>query len=242
MPIDAAAARRELDQLALAEYGTTFEKAIDVADETLRGRRIARIAGIELKRPFATPVPTDPNRSETGARQEWHLNEDLDGNNPNLQRYRDATSYKVEVGVYEVLKANPQLVPPNVDVDTFGAFLNSSHSESSWLLSLLKAAQPYLCEKSVAVVKHPTTDEQKDAFWKTITEASEELTKKVMEKGVETAASSLCALVPFLSGKTEVLAIGITFVIIHFAKNKYCGTEITSTMIQTLGLSDRYNQ
>jgi hypothetical protein len=241
MPMDAAAGRTGLDQIAQKEYLTSFEKAIDVPDELLKVRRIARMAGIELKRPFADPKPIS-RPSVTGALQEWELKADLRGGNPAFHLYEKEPSYHIQLAVYETLKANPQLIPPNVHVETFGIFFETSHSESSWLLALLKAAQPYLCENTGAVVKHPTSHEQKEKFWKTVAEAAGELANKGTEKAVESVAVSLSTLVPFLSAATAPLVFGVTFILVHYAKKQYCSTAIQEQIVQTLGLSDQYQQ
>jgi hypothetical protein len=64
--MDAKQGLDRLDEIALAEYAMGFEKAIDVPEEKLKVRRAARLAGIELKHPFAQPLPTN-GPSETGA-------------------------------------------------------------------------------------------------------------------------------------------------------------------------------
>jgi hypothetical protein len=229
--VDVHAAMKTLDESARLEYHTGYADAINTPDEVLKIRRIARLGGIELKRPFAQPKPIS-HPSETGAFQEWNLKNDPSG----FATLAPAPAYQIQYAVYETLVANPQLVPSGVSVDTFHSFLVSSHAESNWFLALLKAAQPYLCENTGAVVKHPSSPERKEEFWKAVAKAAEDLGSKGIETAVESAAGALSTLVPFLSIASPALVFSVTFVIVHVAKGQYCTTEIQDQIIQTLGL------
>jgi hypothetical protein len=68
--VDADSALKRLDQIAQAEYGADFAKAIETPDEAITVRRMARLTGIELQHPFAQPRPyrdvPKPARASSG--------------------------------------------------------------------------------------------------------------------------------------------------------------------------------
>lgn len=93
---DIASGLKRLDELAQQEYGATFGAATNTPNDELTVRRIARITGIEMKYPFATPADI-AGPSETGARRQWLFKEDLvaaDGSStPVLEQLRGNASY-----------------------------------------------------------------------------------------------------------------------------------------------------
>jgi hypothetical protein len=169
------AALMALNESAHLEYGTDFITAIDTPDEELTLRRMARLTGIEMKRPFATPIPII-GPSETGASQQWLLNQEFvgcpDADAPAFDGIKGDRSYKLMVRIYEELQNQND---PDTMGMTFGGFLENNHSESNWLLAALRAAQPYFCEKPGVHVSKPTTPEKRRELWGLAKEAAEGL-------------------------------------------------------------------
>src|SRR5271165_6184662 len=107
MPVDIDAGLTRLDEIAREEYGTDFATAITTSDELLTIRRMARLAGIELKYPFATAEPIAEG-SQTGACQQWLFkNEliipDVSGALP-LDQLKGNPSYELELRIYDELQ------------------------------------------------------------------------------------------------------------------------------------------
>ena len=228
MQIDIVAGLKRLDELAREEYGTDFAGATNIRSEEKRVRRIARLSGIELKFPFATAHNlTGP--SETGAHREWNFKQELlipdaSGKLP-LDKLKGNPSYDLEKVIYEELRSRSDDPARNI---SFGSFLADCHSESNWFLALLRAAQPYLCGESHQLPVEESAKRRQ--FWELLAAAGEDLTKK----GVEVAAESLCALVPWLAGAPAAVAAGLTIFLFHYVKKGYCKAKIQKEIIETL--------
>jgi hypothetical protein len=232
------AALMALNESAHLEYGTDFITAIDTPDEELTLRRMARLTGIEMKRPFATPIPII-GPSETGASQQWLLNQEFvgcpDADAPAFDGIKGDRSYKLMVRIYEELQNQND---PDTMGMTFGGFLENNHSESNWLLAALRAAQPHLCEKPGVHVSKPTTPEKRRELWGLAKEAAEGLATEGVKKAVEPISAALFTTVPFFSGAPPAFVFGFSIVLVHFAKRGFCAAEIQEQILTTL----RWNQ
>jgi hypothetical protein len=236
--LDITSGLKRLDQIAKEEYGNDLAKSIAVADEQMSVRRLARITGIELKRPFATPRKIE-GQSETGASQEWTFNEELlipdaDGTLP-LVRLKGNPAYETQLQVYEELQRQHGLQVEPLD---FGTFLQQAHSESNWFLSMLRAAQPYLCEESREKSESPPLLERQKRLWEVVSVAADDLTTRAVEASIEPVAAALCSLIPFLAGAPAAVSAGFSLFLVHYAKKGYCKAKIQEEIIQTLSWRD----
>lgn len=233
-PVDMKAGLARLDAIAVAEYGTSFAQAIQTNDEELTVRRIARMAGIELKHPFATPERIE-GKSETGARQQWLFNAQLlergmDGK-ANLDALEGDPSYELVKRVYDELKGQGDERTKALD---FGNFLRDNHSESNWFLSLLKAAQPYLCENADRNALSPPTSKTRREFWEAVRVAAGGATEKGLEFALAALGTPLVSLVPWLNQAPNAVIAGVSVFLVHYAKRGYCSLEIQEEIVLTL--------
>jgi hypothetical protein len=190
-PLDVTSGLKRLDQIAEEEYGNDLVKSIAVADEQMSVRRLARITGIELKRPFATPRKIE-GASETGASQEWTFNDELlipdaAGTLP-LVRLKGNPAYETQLQVYEELQRQHDLQVEPLD---FGTFLQQAHSESNWFLSMLRAAQPYLCDESREKSASPPLLEKQKRLWELVSVAADDLATRAVEVSIDRGSRSL---------------------------------------------------
>lgn len=233
---------QHLNQLAQEEYGTDLARAVDVREEELRVRRIARLTGIELKRPFSTPHDLQGS-SKTGAKREWLFNHDLLKADSSgviaLEKLREHPSYKTELQVYEELKKLRDSGPATVNFNLadFGSFLKDSHNESNWFLAALLAVRPYLCEKSNKR-SAPTTSEARDHFWECVRDAAGEVAGRGLERALEPVAIALCGMVPFLKSAHPAVAVGMSVFLLHYARRGFCEVDIETEIVTTLKWRD----
>ncbi len=225
--MDAKRGLQRLDEIALEEYKQSLADSLAVDDEKLSVRRLARLTGIELKRPFANSREIS-GWSETGASREWIFDVSLllpnaAGSLP-LDGLKGNRSYRVQFQVYQELRA---LRDPIAARD-FGNFLRDTHSESNWFLSLLRAAQPYLCDKSP----------KQKALWDAVSTAAEDLATRAVDISIGPVIAAVCSLIPFLAGAPAAVVAGFSLFLIHYAKKGYCKAEIQAEVVQTLGLRD----
>jgi len=235
--IDITEGLRRLDEISQAEYGTTFSVATNVPDQTLATRRMARLTGIELKRPFSEPEPI-AGPSETGARQQWLFRSDLRASSAALASLKGDPSYELELRVFRELE-HQQFFGHG---STFSQFLENNHNESNWFLMLLRAAQPYLCDNSHAKPSAKPDSKVRKAFWDLARDAADQALDAGMHMSLETVGATLVTLVPFLAGAPVAVTTGLSFFLIHFAKKGYCNTTIETQIIQTLGFSGDYEK
>jgi hypothetical protein len=233
---------RRLDSISQAEYGTTFAVSTNVSDEKLAIRRMARLTGIELKRPFSKPEPIQ-GWSETGARQQWLFREELRDYSPGsataLTSLKGDQSYELELRIFHELELQHFA---GIQGYTFARFLENNHNESNWFLMLLRAAQPYLCENSTATPSAKPDSALRKTFWDLARDAAGQVLDAGMHKSLETAGATLVTLVPFLAGAPVAVTTGLTFFLVHFAKKGYCNATIETEIIQTLGYSGDYEK
>ena len=236
--VDITAGLKRLDQIAEEEYGNDLAKSIAVADEQMSVRRLARIIGIELKSPFATPRKIE-GPSETGASQEWMFNQELlvpdaAGTLP-LVRLKGNPAYETQLQVHQELirRHDPQF--GSLD---FGSFLRQAHSESNWFLCMLRAAQPYLCEESQEKSVSPPSPERRKRLWEVVRVAADDLAKRAVEASIEPVVAAVCSLIPFLAGAPPAVAAGFSLFLVHYAKKGYCKAKIQKEIIQTLAWRD----
>lgn len=235
---DIDAATRAMDASAGVEYGSDFAEAINTPDETLSIRRIARLAGIEMKRPFAEPGPI-LGPSETGARQQWLLDQRFlsssDPSDSSFDSIRGDPSYRLTVDIYEELQHQDDIDTRGMD---FGSFLYHNHSESNWMLAALRAAQPYICDRPDVRVASPTSPEKRRELWELAREAAGELLSEGMKKAVEPVCGLLCTMVPFLAVAPSAFVFGFSVFIVHFARRGFCEWQIQNEIVTAL----RWNQ
>jgi hypothetical protein len=236
--VDVTTGLKRLDQIAEEEYGNDLAKSIAVADEHMSVRRLARITGIELKRPFATPRKIE-GLSETGASQEWIFNDELlipdaAGTLP-LVRLKGNPAYEAQLLVYEELQRQHDLQVEPLD---FGTFLLQAHSESNWFLCLLRAAQPYLCEEPREKLVSPPSPERRKRLWEVVSVAADDLATRAVEASIEPVVAAVCSLIPFLAGAPPAVAAGFSLFLVHYAKKGYCKAKIQQEIIQTLSWRD----
>ena len=240
--VDVTEGLRRLDSISQAEYGTTFSDATKVGDKKLAMRRMARLTGIELKRPFSKPEPIH-DWSETGARQQWLFREEFRDYSPGsaaaLTSLKGDQSYELELRVFHELE-HQQV--GGIQGYTFARFLENNHNESNWFLMLLRAAQPYLCEDVIAPPSAKPDAGLRKTFWDLARDAAGQVLDAGMHKSIETAGATLVTLVPFLDGAPVAVATGLTFFLVHFAKKGYCTAAIETEIVQTLGYSGDYEK
>jgi hypothetical protein len=234
--INVAEGLRRLDEIAQAEYGTTFAEAVSTPDDKLTIRRIARLTGIELKRPFSKSQPLH-GPSETGAKQQWMFQADLLGpagfKATKIDSLKGDPSYELELRIYAELEHQGFL---RRDVNPFGMFLQNNHSESNWFLMLLRAAQPYLCDGAKGKPSTPPDSAMRKKFWELARVARDGVVDAGLTKSLESAGVTLTSLVPFMAGAPVAVTTGLSWFLIHYAKKGYCNANIETEIIQTLGL------
>jgi hypothetical protein len=228
---------KTLDRLAQEEYETDFARAMAIPDEHMSVRRLARLTGIELKRPFAVPHEL-AGPSETGARREWLLKQDLtapDGSgNLSIDSLKRNLAYETELRIYNELQCQGD----PFGAMSFASFLQNNHSESNWFLSLLRAAQPYLCDRSELRSAESPSSEKRSHLWEVVRVAADDLATRTAEAAIEPVAVAVCSLIPFMAGAPPAVAAGLAIFLVHYAKKGYCGAKVQQEIVQTLAWRD----
>lgn len=139
---EVAKALRRLKRLAKAEYGRSLSSLVEEAqpgswDNDLATRRLGRLVGVEMKRPFAHPK-AKPS-PQTRAKRSWTLKEET-------QFARSLATKKgaPEARVLEILTTAYRVDHPTA-VDVY-AIARELHHEWGWFRQLVVWLHPQLCD------------------------------------------------------------------------------------------------
>jgi hypothetical protein len=227
----------QLDELAKAEYGTTFAAALEGQSEEMFVKRLARLSGIPLKEPFSRPVPTD-GRSETNALRYWELTLDmqkevrrLHGPYPLLEglRARGDPAYSLAEEMAKIRQA-----AETVTMDQVADTINNAQQESNWFTNLVLVIRRRLCKPG----------KQNEIVLEGIKKAADEIANKGVEYAltaiIEPLAAKLIAALPVLQFVPHVAAIGATYFIVKYASRSFCTAEIAPQFTTLFDITYEY--
>lgn len=230
LDMDSALAR--LDELARAEYDKDFLSAINGSSDEVALRRMARVAGIELKYPFAIASPIT-HESATGAKQEWNFNPAMmtPKRRPSkeFKALKQHPSYELAQSIYNELRSQGDFDAKSYDLV---GFLERSQSERTWFLAALRAIQPYICEQHTNASDAESPRIRK--LWELVAAAAAEIAEHGTLKALGPVCDQLSDLVPFLKHPPEAFLVGFSFILVHYATRGFCKAEIEKEIIQTL--------
>jgi hypothetical protein len=229
-------ALKQLDALALAEYGKPFAETLNGLPRDLYIRTLARLGGIELKKDFADASEMNPAASVTHAQRQWNFKPELErevfvGDPAEMSRFRSlegTPSYDLQVHIYESVKGSKPTMPQ------LAAFLLDAQQESLWFLYLIDAVRPSLCGHGG----------ENDNFWKLAKEAANHITvtstEAVLAYYLNPLIADLHASVLWLPVAPAVATFVLAFLIVHLSKVAFCNVKIDSELILTLRLQNNF--
>src|ERR1022692_1855314 len=143
-------------------------------------------------------------------------------------------AYETELRIYNELQCQGD----PFGAMSFASFLQNNHSESNWFLSLLRAAQPYLCDRSELRSAESPSSEKRSHLWEVVRVAADDLATRTAEAAIEPVAVAVCSLIPFMAGAPPAVAAGLAIFLVHYAKKGYCGAKVQQEIVQTLAWRD----
>lgn len=215
----------ELDDLSRDEYGTTFAGSLEGQPEAMFVRRLARLSGIPLKRPFSEPQEAD-RESVTGARRYWRLAREIEcevtqSNSvsyPMLEGMRerhDPAFELVEEMTRERFHASAATLQQVADT------IVNAQAESNWFTNLILVMRRKLCKPG----------KKDELVIEGIKKAADEIANKSVEYALTAVIEPLAIVIvkafPLLAFVPHIAVLGATFFIVKYAGHSFCNIEIT---------------